>query len=153
MKNSLRPICVRTTVSCCAVLLAPAAFASATNSVPVLAPMPELGPALVRVFGALILVLALFLGGVWFFRNWQRFAVHRGRAPKLDVLEVRSLGGRHAIYVVGYEHERLLLASGPTGVSFLSPLPPADEDSVKETEQKPAASSFSAALAKVLKGK
>ena len=97
--------------------------------------------------------MGLFLGGVWLFRNWQRLSVQRGRAPKLNVLEVRSLGGRHAIYVVGYERERLLLASGPTGVSFLSQLPLADEDSAKESEEKPVAPSFSAALAKVMRGK
>ena len=52
--------------------------------------------------GALALVW-LFLGGVWLFRNWQRLVIQRGRAPKLNVLEIRSLGGRQALYVVGYE--------------------------------------------------
>lgn len=131
----------------------PAAFAAGTNSVPPIAPLPELGGSLVRVFGALLLVLGVFLGGVWLFRNWQRLSVQRGRAPKLNVLEVRSLGGRHAIYVVGYERERLLLAAGPTGVNFLSPLPPADADSVIEAGEKPGPPSFPEALAKVLKGK
>ena len=130
-----------------------AACAAGTNSVPAIAPLPDLGPSLLRVMGALLLVLGVFLGGVWLFRNWQRLSVQRGRPAKLNVLEVRALGGRHAIYVVGYERERLLLASGPTGVSFLSQLPPADEDSAKETAEKPAAPSFSEALAKVLKGK
>ena len=80
-------------------------------------------------------------------------AVQRGRAPKLNVLEVRSLGGRHAIYVVGDERERLLLASGPTGVSFLSPLPPADDSPANETTPPPSAPSFAQALTKVLRGK
>src|SRR3954466_6384829 len=66
-------------------------------------PLPDVGASLVRVFAALAFVLAIFLGGVWLFRNWQRLTVQRGRAPKLNVVEVRSLGGRHALYVVAYE--------------------------------------------------
>ena len=75
--------------------------------------------------GALALVVALFLGGVWLFRNWQRLTVQRGKAPKLNVLEVRSIGPRHALYVVGYEQQRFLLSSAPTGIAMLTALPPA----------------------------
>jgi flagellar biogenesis protein FliO len=134
-------------------LSAPAIFAQSTNSLPLtsLAPTPGVGAALFRVMGALLLVLAIFLGGVWLFRNWQRLSVQRGAAPKLNVLEVRSLGGRHAIYVVGYERERLLLASGPTGVSFLSQLPPADNDATPADAPK-AAGTFPQMLAEMMKG-
>ena len=38
----------------------------------------------------------------------------------MNVLETRSLGGRQAIYVIGYEQERFLIASSPAGVNFLS---------------------------------
>jgi flagellar biogenesis protein FliO len=50
------------------------------------------------------------------------------------VLEVKSLGQRQAIYVVGYEQQRLLLASSPAGVTLLSHLPEAgDEQSAPVT--------------------
>ncbi len=81
-----------------------------------------------RVVGALALVIAIFLGGVWLFRNWQRLVVQRGRAPKLNVLETRSLGGRQAIYVVAYDQERFLLSSSPNGVNLLSHLPAVDAE-------------------------
>ena len=42
--------------------------------------LPEVGFSVLRVFGALAFVLALFLGGVWLFRNWQRFIVQKGKA-------------------------------------------------------------------------
>jgi flagellar biogenesis protein FliO len=45
----------------------------------------------------------------------------------LNVLEVKSLGYRQALYVVGYEQQRLLLASSPAGVTMLAALPSADE--------------------------
>jgi flagellar biogenesis protein FliO len=48
--------------------------------------------------------------------------VRRGQVPQLNVLEVRSLGGRHALYVVGYEQERFLIASSPAGISLVSHL-------------------------------
>ncbi|MBI5799107.1 MAG: flagellar biosynthetic protein FliO [Verrucomicrobia bacterium] len=101
-----------------------AAQAAEPVSLPV-AP-PEVGASVLRVLGGLVFVLALFLGGVWAVRNWQRVAVQRGQAPKLNVLEVKSLGQRNALYVVGYEQQRLLLASSATGVTLLSHLPNAD---------------------------
>lgn len=97
------------------------------NPVPISSAPDILGPVL-RMAGALILVIALFLAGVWLFKNWQRLAVRRGALPKLNVLEVKSLGQRQAIYVVAYEQQRMLLASSPAGVTLLSHLPEAGEE-------------------------
>jgi flagellar biogenesis protein FliO len=87
--------------------------------------LPDMGASVLRVAGALGIVIALFLGGVWLFKNWQRLALRRGAAPKLAVLEVKSLGQRQALYVVGYEQQRMLLASSPTGITLVSHLPEA----------------------------
>jgi flagellar biogenesis protein FliO len=114
--------------------------------------MPDVGLSLIRVLGALALVLGIFLGGVWLFRNWQRLVIHRGRAPRLNVLEVRSLGGRHALYVVGYEQERFLIASSPAGVSLLSHLQSADA-AEGPSEVNAAKTSFAQTLVQSLKGK
>jgi len=135
------------------VSLASAASAQPTNALTFSPGMPDVGASVVRVLGALILVLALFLGGVWLFRNWQRLVVQRGRAPRLNVLEVRSLGGRQAIYVVGYQQERFLLSSSPGGVNFLTHLPPADGTASDPVEAQPAPASFAQTLTQVLKGK
>jgi len=133
--------------------------AEATNSptAPLtLPPLPEAGPSIIRVLGALALVLGIFLGGVWLFRNWQRLTIQRGRAPKLNVIETRPLGGKHALYVISYEQERFLLSSSPTGVTLLSHLPTAEEkDAAAEVTTAAAVTmpSFAQSLAKVLKGK
>jgi flagellar biogenesis protein FliO len=87
--------------------------------------MPDMGASLLRVFGALGVVIALFLGGVWMFKNWQRLGMRRGATPKLNVLEVKSLGQRQALYVVGYEQQRMLIASSSAGVTLVSHLPEA----------------------------
>lgn len=139
----------------------PAAFAETTNStaLPVAVPsLPDNGLSVLRVFGALALVIGIFFGGVWLFKNWQRFAVQRGRAPKLNVLETRSLGGRHSIFVVGYEQERFLIASSPGSVSLLSHLPaaPAEGEASGPTSGAAPVSpapTFAQALAQMLKGK
>jgi flagellar biogenesis protein FliO len=131
------------------------AFAE-TNSVaaPLVAPsLPDAGVSFIRVIGALALVIGLFLGGAWFFKNWQRLAVQRGRAPKLNILETRSLGGRQAIFVVGYNQERFLISSSPTGVNLLSHLPTATEGEPDATAKNSPAPSFAQALTQVLKGK
>ena len=117
--------------------------------------LPDAGPSILRVMGALALVLGIFFGGVWLYRNWQRLTIQRGRAPKLNVVETRPLGGKHALYVIGYEQERFLLSASPTGVSLITHLPAAEKDSPEttttDTSQTPP--SFAQALTKVLKGK
>ncbi len=89
--------------------------------------LPDTGASVIRVFGALILVVGIFLGGVWLFKNWQRFTVQKGGGPRLNVLEVRSLGQRQSLYVVGYQQQRMLLASSPAGITLVSHLPATDE--------------------------
>ena len=97
--------------------------------VPVLAgdSLPGVGFSVVRLIGALALVMALFLGGVWLYRNWQRLSFRRGTPPRLSVLEVKSLGPRQALYLIGYQDQRMLVASSPTGMSLICQLPAEDE--------------------------
>ena len=87
--------------------------------------LPDAGFSALRVFGALAVVIGLFLAGVWIFRNWHRMSAQRG-PNQLRILESRSLGGRHALHVVGYQDQRLLLACSPQGISLVSHLPQAD---------------------------
>ncbi len=140
---------------CFVLCLLPSAFGQATNSVaatPLIAPaLPDVGPSVLRVLGALALVIGIFLGGVWLFRNWQRLALQRGHQPKLNIIETRPLGGRQALYVVGYEQGRFLIAASPAGVSLLSHLPDAAANEATAGEKTSPA--FAQALARVLKGK
>jgi flagellar biogenesis protein FliO len=116
-------------------------------------PFPEATLSLVRVTGALVLVLGLFLGGVWLYKNWQRLAVQNGRRPRLNILETRSLGARQAVFVVGYQQQRFLVAASPAGVNLLSHLPDAEADAAEAVEKTAAPMSFAQALTQVLKRK
>lgn len=98
--------------------------------------LPDAGASVVRVFGALILVIALFLGGVWLFRNWQRLTVRKNGGAKLNLIEVKSLGQRQALYVVGYQHQRMLLAATPAGITLVSHLPEAEATEPTEAAPK-----------------
>ena len=106
---------------------APAALAQSTNALTLHTDLPDLGVSVLRVFAALAIVLAVFLAGVWLFRNGQRIAWQKTGAPKLAILETRPLGNRFALYVVGYEQQRLLVGSSPAGLNLLTQLPPAAE--------------------------
>jgi len=117
------------------------------NPVPI-STAPEMLGSVLRMGGALVLVIGLFLTGVWLFKNWQRLALRRGALPKLNVLEVRSLGPRQAIYVVGYEQQRMLLASSPAGVALLSHLPEADEEKTAPATRLTFAEAFQQVLAR-----
>ena len=110
---------------------------AATNAFPP-PPMPAIPTAsaassLFRVLGALALVLAMFFGAVWVFRNWQRVAINKGQAPKLNIIETKSLGQRHAIYVIGYEQQRLLISASPAGITMLTTLPSAPINATEES--------------------
>jgi len=103
-------------------------FPQTPNDPPVLVPpVADARLPVLRVLGALALVLGVFLVGVWCFKNWHRFMVRGGKAPRLNVIEVRSLGGRHALYLVGCYDQRLLVAASPTGVRLLTQLPDGEE--------------------------
>ena len=133
-----------------------AASPGLTNQVSAVSPtvntaLPDVGLSLVRVFGALALVLAIFFAGVWLFRNWQRLTIQRGRTPQLQILEMKSLGNRQAILVVAFQQQRMLLSSSPAGVTFLSHLP-VSEDGEGMTDAV-AAPTFGDALQQVLSRK
>ena len=136
----------------CSALTSRAAEAT-TAALPLAAPtLPDTGPSLLRVLGALAVVLGVFLGGVWLFRNGQQIRFRRGRAPRLNVLESRSLGGRHAIYVVAYEQQRFLLSSTPGGINLLSHLPAASDSETEKAAETAPRLSFAQALTQVLRG-
>lgn len=115
--------------------------------------MPDAGVSLLRVTGSLAIVLGIFLGGVWLYKNWQRLALQRGRAPKLNILETRPLGARQSIFVVGYEQQRFLVATSPAGVNLVSHLPDAAATAEEPAEKTSGPMPFAQALAQVLKGK
>jgi flagellar biogenesis protein FliO len=130
----------------------PAVFAQATNTLALHSNLPEVGLSAIRALGALALVLAIFLGGVWLFRNGQRLAWRKTGAPRLAILESRPLGNRFALYVVSYEQQRMLIGSSPAGISLLSQLPPATE-SVPEPAAPAQAASFIQCLQQVMRRK
>lgn len=88
------------------------------------AAVPDTAAVLVRVVGALVVVLAVVWGGA----RWLRRSVRGGASvrPRLQVLEGRSLGQRQMLWVVGYDRQRWLVASSPSGVSLVAALPPAE---------------------------
>ncbi len=113
-------------------------------------PLPDAGVSVLRVLGALILVLAIFFGGVWLFKNSQRALGRSKSASQLHVLEAKSLGNRQTVYVVGYGRQRMLLGSSPTGIALVSQLPEAMES---EPVGMPASGMFADTLQKVLNRK
>lgn len=128
------------------VLAACAASAAETNALiygaaptpPAVAPDMNVGESLARVFGALVVVMALFFGAVWFYRNWQGVLARKHGGMRLNVMEVRSLGNKQTLVVVGYGSQRMLVGASPAGINMLTHLPadetaPAAESTGQET--------------------
>jgi flagellar biosynthetic protein FliO len=133
------------------------AFGATTSTNLFSSPLPaaglaDTGPSLLRVLGALALVLGLFLGGTWLVRNGRLSGFGRKASARLNVLETRSLGARQAIYVVGYGQERFLIGSTPAGINLLSHLTPTAEPEADGAGHVVEPPSFSQALVQVLRG-
>ncbi|HEV2456342.1 MAG TPA: flagellar biosynthetic protein FliO [Verrucomicrobiae bacterium] len=145
----------RTGCLVCSTCFAVTAFGQ-TNFIagPVIAPaLPDATVSLLRVAGAMAFVIGIFLGGVWLVKNWRRLTLQPGRGPKLQVLETRPLGGRHSLYVVGFEQQRFLISASPSGVTLLSHLPAAGENEPAGDAASGSKPAFAQTLAQVLKGK
>lgn len=92
------------------------------------AAMPPMGVAIFRMVGSLAVVIAIFFAGAWLFRNMHRLKASAAPDRKLQVLEGKSLGPRQGLYVVAYEQQRLLIGSGPQGLTLLTHLPEASQE-------------------------
>jgi flagellar biogenesis protein FliO len=87
--------------------------------------------SILRLLGAFIFVVALFLIGVWVFKNWRGLVFKNVKKSNLKVVEVKHIGNRQALFVVGYNRKRMLLGVTSSTINFLSELPD-DEDAQNE---------------------
>lgn len=76
-----------------------------------------------RVTGALAVVVAVGIAGIYFFKRFLGFGIVRGGAQELQILEMKSLGGRQAMYVVGYRSKRFVLGVSPDRIQLVCRLP------------------------------
>jgi len=79
--------------------------------------------SLVQLLGMLLLVLGLFAAFAWAVKRWRLLPQLRGGQNRLQVMEVRSLGQRNSLMVVGYGEQRFLLGASSSGLQLLSNLP------------------------------
>jgi flagellar biogenesis protein FliO len=128
-----------------------------TNSLAFNPDLPNLGASAVHAAGAFALVLAIFFGGVWLFRNGQKLKWRKLGSPRLAIIEARSLGNRYALFLVGCDQTRLLIGSSPAGLTLLTQLPSEappepSPQAAPAADALPKSSPFTACLQKVLRG-
>ena len=134
----------RTPVHACALALALTALcvlpalAAAPDPTETATALPSVGPSLLRLLGAFTLVLGAGFTVLWFVRRGVRFGPRSaGANRRLNVLEVRMLGNRQSLFVIGYDNQRMLLASTPTGINFLTNLLSLQEEESPQTSPAP----------------
>lgn len=136
--------------------MAAARAVSATNTT-LLPPTPpaevpgSVAFPLFRMVFALALVLGVLFGGAWLFRRMPELLGPRGTPPRLRVLEVRTLGGKHALFVIAYDRQRLLVGSSPHGIGLIDRLPDEDLPVAADPRGTAAPASFAAALGQFLR--
>tara|TARA_B100001939_G_scaffold94381_1_gene80930 strand:- start:47 stop:598 length:552 start_codon:yes stop_codon:yes gene_type:complete len=109
---------------------------------------------ILRIFGALIFVLAILVGGAWWFRKSRMFGLVPVGESHLKIVETKSLGSRHALHVVEYGEQKFLIADSPAGTNFLTNLDGAvaAEEAVENPDAEPEPGSFADKLKTFLKG-
>ena len=102
----------------------------------VIEPEPvSLTEVMIRIVGALMIVMAILLGGAWWFRKSRLFGLVPAQSSHLNVIETRSLGSRHALHVVEYGSKRFLIADSPAGTNFLTDLEKMEEEATEELDE------------------
>jgi len=102
----------------------------------VIEPKPvSLTEVMIRIVGALMIVMAILLGGAWWFRKSRLFGLMPAQSSHLNVIETRSLGSRHALHVVEYGSKRFLIADSPAGTNFLTDLEKLEEEATEELDE------------------
>lgn len=87
--------------------------------------------SLVQLVGMLLLVLGLFAAFAWAVKRWRLLPQLRGGQNRLQILEVRSLGQRNSLMVVGYGEQRFLIGTSSSGLQLLSQLPEKDSSNAQ----------------------
>ena len=101
----------------------------------------------IRILGALLVVVAILLGGAWWFRKSRLFGLVPASQSNLKIIETKALASRHALHVVEYGEKRFLIADSPAGTNFLTNLDGlADELLDGEEASEPEPGSFAAKL-------
>ena len=77
---------------------------------------------MLRMFGALLIVVAILLGVAWWFRKSRMFGLVSAQSSNLKVIETRSLGSKHSLHVVEYGSKCFLIADSPAGINYLTDL-------------------------------
>ena len=102
----------------------------------VIEPKPvSLTEVMVRIVGALMIVMAVLLGGAWWFRKSRFFGLVPAQSSHLSVIETRSLSSRHALHVVEYGSKRFLIADSPAGTNYLTDLEKLEEEATEEFDE------------------
>ena len=95
----------------------------------------SLTEVMIRIVGALMIVMAILLGGAWWFRKSRLFGLVPAQSSHLNVIETRSLGSRQALHVVEYGSKRFLIADSPAGTNFLTDLEKMEEEATEELDE------------------
>lgn len=108
--------------------------------------------SVLRMLGAFIFVIAIFLVFTWFFKNKNGIFGLQHRKGALKIIEVKHIGSRQALIVVGYGKERILVGATANNISFISKLPD-EKESEDVDESTPQEQNFFALLKNSLKSR
>ena len=107
----------------------------------------SLGEVFFRILGALLAVLALLLGGAYWFRKSRLFGLVPVSESNLKIVETKTLASRHALHVIEYGEQKFLIADSPAGTNFLTNLEGGVEAELPNEEpDEPAPGSFAEKL-------
>ncbi len=85
---------------------------------------------LTKMFFSLIIIIALLLVGVWWFKRSSKSRLFRlNLNTQMKILERRPLSAKASLYLVEVCGKRIVVGESPAGVAPITELPPVGEDS------------------------
>lgn len=95
---------------------------------------PEFDPveSFFRVLSGLVIVILIFLGGVWLYKNRLTQPGAHALNGQLKVLESKFLGNKQGIVVIAYGNKRMMLGTTHGSMSKISDLPDLTDEEISK---------------------
>lgn len=86
----------------------------------------DLGPALLKLLGALVLIVVVIYGSVWIMKRFSGARSATGGGKAITVLERHFLAPKQALYLIRVGKQHMLVGGAESGLRHIADIPAED---------------------------
>ena len=94
-------------------------------------------PSLMRLFAALVIVIACIYGGIWLLKRTMGRSYGNGGTPTLEVLETTGIAPKKTVSLVRVADKSVLVGVTENGMSLLTELSPEQTSEILASREQP----------------